>query len=175
MGGMATPSRIYWNERMWAPWWWHVALVTLVALLGSELAQTFNRPVLQVLSYLVLLGFGELLLWRSGRCRVRIDDEFLEVGNWRLELARVTSAEPLTGPGAASALHASDDGEYRQVRTWLKSMVRLEVDDPDDKPTWLFCSRRPAELVGALVAARAAAVPGGAAEALRPELSQEPG
>lgn len=150
-----------WDERLTVPWTWHAGLLVATALLGAEVAQTLHSgPALLAVPFLAIAGFGELLLWRAGSSRVRIGAGTVQVGNWRLPLARVRSVEPLTGPAAVVALRTPEAGQYRLIRGWVTGAVRLEVDDPDDQPIWLFSTRRPQGFTAALVAARAATVPG---------------
>lgn len=48
-----------------------------------------------------------------------------------------------------------DARAYLCIRGWVRPVVRIPLDDPaDPTPYWLVSSRRPAELVSALSAAR---------------------
>lgn len=149
-----------WNERLYVPWTWHAGLVVGTVLLGAEIAQALPpRPAVLALPFLALLALGEALFWRNGRTRVRIDAGTIEVGNWRLPLAQVRSVEPLQGRASTAALRRPDGTDYRLIRGWIHGLVRLEVDDPEDRPVWLFSTRSPEAVTAALVRARQAALP----------------
>jgi hypothetical protein len=152
-----------WRERLRVPVWWHLGVVCFVAIFGTELAQIMTARWLQVLTYLILFALGELLLWRAGHGVVEVTDTRIRVGTWALPLAQIRSVEPLTGPAGYAALREGGEDVYRYVRGWVHGLVRLEVDDPEDVPVWLFSTRNPRALAGAVVRARERAVPGSTA------------
>lgn len=158
---MDDPDRQFWRERLRVPIWWHLGLLGFVVVFGTELAQIMTARWLQASTYVVLLALGELLLWRAGHGLVRVTASRIQVGGWQLQLSQVRSVEPLTGPAGHAALREGSEDVYRYVRGWVHGLVRLEVDDPQDQPVWLFSSRDPHRLVGALVTAREQALPGG--------------
>lgn len=99
------------------------------------------------------------LVWLS-RTRVELVDEadgvHLRVGQAHLPvdvIARVAEV-PATAKSAALGRQL-DPAAFVQHRVWVKTMVLIVLDDPEDPtPYWLISTRRPAELLAALDRAR---------------------
>lgn len=144
------------DEKLRVPLWWHALAVAFSGLFGGQLAALWHGNLsAQALVYSVVLGVAEIFLWRLGQGRILLAAGSLQVGNWRLPLTQVRTAVPLDAGDTRAALRWRGDGAYRYIRGWIATSVRLEVDDPDDAPVWLFSTRHPEVLTDALLRARA--------------------
>lgn len=117
-----------------------------MVLLAVSLAVAVFAYVEPVVGAVITGGFtlGMVLLALSyGRATVRVDDDGLAVGRFRLETRWIRSAEALTGPAAVAALgRNADRRDFLQTRPYIADLVRIELDDPaDPHPHWLVSSR----------------------------------
>ncbi|MHB8340928.1 MAG: DUF3093 family protein [Mycobacteriales bacterium] len=144
------------DEKLRVPPWWHAVAVGFAALFGGQTAALFSGNLgAQAVVYFVVLLMVEVLLWWVSRGRIHLAGGALQVGNWRLPLAQVRTVVPLGAADTRQALRWRGDGAYRYIRGWIATSVRLEVDDPEDAPVWLFSTRHPDALAAALLRARA--------------------
>jgi hypothetical protein len=135
------------------PHWWLGALA-LAALVAAEIHS--GAPGLRaVLPYAVLLPLTVLLLAVGSRGEIRVEGGVLHVPGARIPIARLDHGVALdreafrqqTGP-------MLDPHAFVVSRPWLRTAVRLMLDDPaDPTPYWVVGTRRPQELLEALRAA----------------------
>lgn len=123
---------------------------SLALALGAALSPWVGLPLL-------ILGCGAVAAGlRAAGGEVEVFGGLLRAGPARL---------PLEDVGAVLALDAAaawrlrgpeaDSRAYLYLRGWVPTAVRVEVADPSDPtPYWYVSTRRPAELVAALDAAR---------------------
>ena len=138
-------------ERWVVPLAWWPAALGLAALAAAEIHG--GAPGTRaVLPYAVLLSVTLLLLLAGSRSRVTVEDGVLHVPGARIPLARLDHGVVLdreafrqqTGPMA-------DPRAFVVSRPWLRTAVRLTVDDPaDPTPYWVVGSRHPERLLEAL-------------------------
>jgi hypothetical protein len=144
------------RERLWpSPAIWALvpanALVLTVVFLPVGPAAATAGAVVGALATL-------LLLLRS-TATLQVADGVLTAGRAQIPIGLLGPAEPLdpdrmrraTGPGL-------DARAYLLLRGWLRSGVRVPVQDPQDPtPYWLLSSRRPDQLAAAISRAGSAA------------------
>jgi len=148
------PRTIY-AERLWVPlWWWPIAF-GLTFLLAAEIHM--GAPGIRAwLPYVLLLPIPIwLLLWLS-RHRVEVvqrgDGTELLVDRAHLPVDVISRAAAVPPTAKSAALGRQlDPAAYVQHRAWVRPMVLLVLDDPDDPtPYWLVSSRRPDRVLAAL-------------------------
>ncbi|HEY2207551.1 MAG TPA: DUF3093 domain-containing protein [Pseudonocardia sp.] len=163
------------DERLWVPWrYWlgllaAVLLLTVTVRLGHPGVPVWVTPV-------ALLAAGGTGLFRLGRTRVTVTGDNPGTGAGEAEVAdgsgaagpvlRVGPASlPLRFVAGASVVPATskqaqlgpefDPRAFLLHRAWLRRMVRVDLDDPDDPtPYWIFSVRDPEALLAALDAPR---------------------
>lgn len=84
--------------------------------------------------------------------RVRVQGGELLAGRAHIPLGLLRDPVVLEGPALREALGPGLDARaYVCLRGWIRTAVRVDVDDPQDPtPYWVVSTRRPAELVAAL-------------------------
>lgn len=132
------------------PHWWLGALA-LAALVAAEIHS--GAPGLRaVLPYAVLLPLTVVLLAVGSRGQITVENGVLHVPGARIPIARLDHGVALdreafrqqTGPMA-------DPRAFVVSRPWLRTAVRLMLDDPaDPTPYWVVGTRRPHQLLEAL-------------------------
>jgi hypothetical protein len=145
------------DERLGVPLrWWALATMFLATVLVAFLVATPLWVALAVTGALTALVAG--LFVSYGAARVSVHDGELTAGRAHVPVALLGEATAL-GPDERRRVAGvdADARAYLLLRPYLLSAVRVEVVDPSDPtPYWLVSTRRPAQLVAALSAARAA-------------------
>ncbi|GGG08519.1 hypothetical protein GCM10007304_23240 [Rhodococcoides trifolii] len=152
----APTTRVVYSERLWVPLWYWVAALVVAGLLSAEVHMG-SPGVLTWLPYVVLVPFAVWGALHLSRTRVEITDgpegRVLHVGKAHLPVA-VVSRVAVVPPSAKSAAlgRQLDPAAFVQHRTWVKPMVIVVLDDPEDStPYWLVSSRHPEKVADALV------------------------
>lgn len=153
----ASPSAPSYRERLWVPIWWWVAGLAIAGLLAAEV--NMGAPgVIAWLPYVLLLPFPAWgLVWLS-RMRVEVipaagdTPAELHVGRAHLPVDAIARVAVVPASAKSAALGRQlDPAAFVQNRTWIKPMLLVVLDDPDDPtPYWLVSTRRPRELAEAL-------------------------
>jgi hypothetical protein len=154
---MTQPAPGY-SERWIVPLLWWPSTLGLATLVAAELHSGFPGPR-AVVPYAVLIPLAAILLAAGSRGRVVVADGVLHVPGARIPIRHLAEGVALnredfrlqTGPMA-------DTRAFVVSRPWLRTAVRLTVDDPaDPTPYWVVGTKRPAELLAAIRAEAAAA------------------
>lgn len=152
------PATVY-SERLWVPaWWWLIGLF-VAGLLAAEIHM--GAPGLRAwLPYVILLPLPIWgMIWMS-RLRVEVVDEadgrHLRVGDAHLPVGVIARTAQVPASAKSAALGRQlDPAAYVQHRTWVKTMILVVLDDPEDPtPYWLVSTRHPAKVLAALDGAR---------------------
>ncbi|KZE19090.1 MULTISPECIES: DUF3093 domain-containing protein [Brevibacterium] len=102
---------------------------------------------------LPVITFALLALWlRSLTVTIIVTDQRLYVGEAHIERIFISRAEALdeTATGTARGV-GLDARAFLVTRPWVKTAVRVDIDDAaDPTPYWLVSTRRPRELAAAL-------------------------
>lgn len=139
-------------------WWWLIGLF-VAGLLAAEIHM--GAPGLRAwLPYVILLPLPIWgMIWMS-RLRVEVVDEadgrHLRVGDAHLPVAVIARTAEVPASAKSAALGRQlDPAAYVQHRTWVKTMILVVLDDPEDPtPYWLVSTRHPAKVLAALEDAR---------------------
>nr|WP_246372312.1 DUF3093 domain-containing protein [Gordonia humi] len=141
------------TERLTAPWWWWLIGAVLTAVLGYEIRlaayhQAWSWAAFPVLA--ILIGWG---IWSMGRPKVAVDADGAVHANKAVLPREVIARGAAIAPSAKSAAMGRqlDPAAYVMHHAWIKSMVLLVLDDPDDPtPYWLISTRHPEKVLAAL-------------------------
>lgn len=143
------------RERLWAPAsWWGIGLffaVTFTTAVGFAVSPAVSA----VAGLLTIAGVAGALLW-YGRAPVTVDGTGLTAGRSVLEWDWLGEVQPLDEAATRRLLGPdADRAAHLVVRGYVRTAVRVEVNDPaDPHPYWLVSTRRPRELAAAVAAAR---------------------
>ncbi|WP_312880455.1 DUF3093 domain-containing protein [Actinokineospora xionganensis] len=142
------------RERMYVTWyWWPLPLIAAV-LLSAEIHMGYPG-VRAWLPYVVIVPLALLLIVRSGRTKVAVEDGELLVGDAHLPLEFVGEVEVFEAKDKRRVLGPHlDPAAFMLHRGWVGPLLRVQVTDPaDPTPYWVFSTRKPAELAAILRAA----------------------
>ncbi|MFD4368286.1 DUF3093 domain-containing protein [Rhodococcus sp. NPDC058521] len=155
----ANGSSTVFAERLWVPIWWWVAALFVAGLLAAELHM--GAPGVRAwLPYLLVLPIPIWAMFWMSRLRVEVIDEkdgrHLRVGEAHLPVDVIARAAEVPASAKSAALGRQlDPAAFVQHRAWVKTMILVVLDDPDDPtPYWLVSTRRPAKLLAAIDGAR---------------------
>ncbi|WP_307851899.1 DUF3093 domain-containing protein [Williamsia sp. CHRR-6] len=141
------------NERLRVPHWWWAFGAVIVGVFGYEIQLSLRKAPWSVVAYPVVAALIVWMLWSLGRARIRVDSDH-ELWAHRAHIPVSVIARAATIPASAKSAAMGrqlDPAAFLVHRAWVKTMVLLVLDDPDDPtPYWLVSTRRPAELIAAL-------------------------
>lgn len=156
------------TERLWIPIWWWVAALAVAALIGYEFGLALRSvPTWVFIAAMMPVAVG-FCLWLS-RDQISVTHDgpaarepgspegTLDLkGRAHLPLAAISRTVSVPASARSAAMGRQLDPEaYVAQRTWVKTMVLIVLDDPDDPtPYWLISSRHPDRLMAALGSAR---------------------
>ncbi|PPK98377.1 Protein of unknown function (DUF3093) [Kineococcus xinjiangensis] len=129
---------------------------TWVACLGIALTAGFvPLPVLGPAGALVaalVAAAAVTAALLAASARVEVSGGTLVAGRSRIPLHHLGRAEPLDAGAMRRVMGPDADARAHLVtRGWVRTGVRVAVEDPEDPtPYWLISTRRPAELAAAL-------------------------
>lgn len=140
--------------------WWALAGVAVLALFLAydvTIGSAFALPAAGALAV-------ACALWLVSRSSVEVaaDASGLRVGRASLPAWAIGEVAPLDQEATARQRGVdADPHAYFALAGYVKTSVRVQVDDPADPvPYWLVSTRHPAALASALVAAREAGAGG---------------
>lgn len=133
------------------PWWLCAGVLSFAVLLAAELHLGYGGLRAWV-PYVVAVPVAVALLAWLSRVRVAVSGGELRVDDAHIPVALLADAEVLDPAAKRAALGPElDPLAFVVHRPWVRSAVRVTLDDPDDPtPYWLISSRRPEQLVAAL-------------------------
>jgi len=151
MPGSEDPHAPFFRERLTVPLLWWLIATLGVGIGGAEVFAGFDWHVVVVV-YLVLALPTAAILLATGRLTVTVDEGGLHAGGVTLpadaigEVRRLTAAETkrFLGPSADRTAHMA-------ARGYVRESVAIRTRDMPECPYWLVSSRRPDELIAALV------------------------
>lgn len=146
-----TPANRH-DERLFVPkWWWLVAAV-IIGLLGYEIQLSLHQSSLSWIAYVVLTPLAIWFLWSMGRTRIWVADGELFADKAHLPISAIGRAAAIPASAKSAAMGRQlDPAAFLVHKFWVKTMVLLVLDDPDDPtPYWLVSTRSPEKLVAAL-------------------------
>jgi hypothetical protein len=146
--GPAGPAPAF-DERLWpSPTGW-IAVPALAAMLGIALWPVGTGAGLA--AAIVGLVLAGVVAVRSAT-RVRVQDGELRAGSAHIPLTLLRAPQSLDADATRHALGPGLDARaHLCLRGWVRTAVRVELDDPaDPTPYWIVSTRRPEALVAAL-------------------------
>ncbi|MDL9936391.1 DUF3093 domain-containing protein [Gordonia sp. ABSL1-1] len=150
------------DERLYVPWWWWLAAAVVTGVVGHEIELSAHNSPWGLLGYAGTAVLCVAVLLSMSRTRIRVDhDRLLHADRARLPRSVIARAASVPATAKSAALGRQlDPAAYLVHRAWVKTMVLIVLDDPDDPtPYWLVSTRRPAQLLAALGVEDAAAQP----------------
>lgn len=139
------------RERLYASWWtWPLPVVAAV-LLAAEIHMGYPG-VRAWLPYIVLIPLAIAVPLSLGRTKVEVTGSELWVGDAHLPLRFVADAEVITADEHRTALGPDlDPASFVRHRPWIRTAVRVWLDDENDPtPYWVISTRRPEKLTDVL-------------------------
>ncbi|NQX10162.1 DUF3093 domain-containing protein [Microbacteriaceae bacterium VKM Ac-2855] len=141
------------REKLWpTPW---VFVATALVIPASILV---FAPINFTAGVFVALGlFAAAVLTLIGLSPVlEVTEDELRAGKAHIPLELVGEPESFTGERAfAQRGPVLDARAYLVLRGWVKDVVRVPLEDPEDPtPYWLISSRRPNDVVAAIQGSR---------------------
>ncbi|QNQ91447.1 DUF3093 family protein [Corynebacterium poyangense] len=137
------------EERQWIPWYWWIFAALVVALISAQLGH--NRSLAWYIVPATLLG--ALILWwflsiSSTRIRVFQDHQggrWLQAGKAILPASVVSRSLAVPASAKRNAMGRQlDPAAFVVSHGWVKEMVMLVLDDPEDPtPYWLVGTKNP--------------------------------
>ncbi|WP_168700418.1 DUF3093 domain-containing protein [Gordonia paraffinivorans] len=148
------------DERLVVPWWWWLAAVVVTGVVGYEIQLSAHGSKWSIIGYVATAFIAVMLLISMSRTRIRVTADG-ELHAHRARLPRSVIARGATVPPSAKSAALGrqlDPAAYLVHRFWVKTMVLLVLDDPDDPtPYWLVSTRHPEKVLEALGLSDAAA------------------
>ncbi len=135
------------------PLWWWLAAAVLTGVVGYEIQLSAHRAAWSWVGYVAVGLLCVWMLWSLGRNTVRVTaDQELHAGRARLPRAVISRGATIPATAKSAALGRQlDPAAFLVHRAWVKTMVLLVLDDPDDPtPYWLVSTRDPAGVLAAL-------------------------
>ncbi|GAA4508040.1 DUF3093 domain-containing protein [Brevibacterium yomogidense] len=144
----ASSSTLYSERLSPSVGWW------ITVLFLSAMTSLLALPLTQVGAVVVPLVVGAAVIaWmRSLSTPIVVTDQTFVAGRAHIDRTFIAGA---TGHDAEQSFaqrgHLLDARAHLVLRPWVKTVVRVEIDDPaDPTPYWLVSTRRPDALVSAL-------------------------
>ncbi|EGD53972.1 DUF3093 domain-containing protein [Gordonia neofelifaecis] len=141
------------RERLIVPWWWWLAGLAVTAIFGYEVQLAAYRQPWSIVAYPIIAGLIAWGLYSMGRTPVRVDaDGALHAGKAMLPGEVIARGAVVSAAQRSAAMGRQlDPAAFVLHRTWVKTMVLVVLDDPDDPtPYWLISTREPAQVLAAL-------------------------
>lgn len=155
----AATETVRYQERLRVPLWWCLPAFLLAVIIAYEV-NLGVRSLPDWVPYAVLLPVAVAVLVWLGRVDVRVvstsdgDGAATElwVGSAHLPASVISrSAEVPKSAKSAALGRQLDPAAYVVHRAWVKPMILVVLDDPDDPtPYWLVSCRRPDRVLAAL-------------------------
>ena len=139
------------RERLYVTWWiWPLPLLA-AGLLAAEVHMGFPG-VRSWLPYVILLPLTTVLIVRMGSTKVEVSGGELKAGDAHIPLALLGDVEIIAPEDRRRAMGPQlDPAAFVVHRGWVKPLVRVRVDDPEDPtPYWVISTRHPEALAAAL-------------------------
>ncbi|HEX7306128.1 DUF3093 domain-containing protein [Lentzea sp.] len=151
MSETAVTATTTYRERLYVTWWFWPLPLLAAALLAAEIHMGFPG-VRSWLPYVVLLPLTVLLIVRLGSTKVEVAGGELRAGEAHIPLELLGEAEIVAPEHKRRTMGPElDPAAYVVHRGWVKPLVRVRVDDPEDPtPYWVISTRHPEELVAAI-------------------------
>lgn len=150
---------IIYREQLWVPWWYWALAVPGIVVCTAQIA--FNRSVIWLIvggTLVTLVGLWILITLSKTKLSVEVDaagETWLHAGTAVLPASVVAKSLAVPASAQRNALGRQlDPAAFLVTHTWVRTMVLLVLDDPEDPtPYWLVSTRRPEQLLEAFLGA----------------------
>ncbi|OUZ08355.1 hypothetical protein BHE97_14165 [Aeromicrobium sp. PE09-221] len=147
---MPPPTTVH-RERLTvtAPWW---VAVGIFAVIMGWLLWVAATPVIALVTAVGTLVVAGALVAFYGSVKIEADSDGLRAGRAFLDAAHIGTVEPLDAAAWRRAVGPEGDVRaFTLLRPYVRTGVRVTVDDPDDPtPFWLVSTRFPGSVARAL-------------------------
>ncbi|NKY18045.1 DUF3093 domain-containing protein [Tsukamurella spumae] len=142
-------------ERLTVPWYWWLAGAIVAGLLCFEVTLAARWGDWMIGVFVVVVAVIAVLLWSMGRGSVAVRDGELWAGNAHLPLELVSRAAAVPAAAKSAALGRQlDPAAFLYHRGWVKTMIVVVLDDPEDPtPYWMVSTRHPEKMLAHIPAA----------------------
>jgi hypothetical protein len=142
-------DKTYFEQITWGIWVWFFVAILCTSIYLAVWAPLGNTPAL-VVTLISILGFYYLSI--KMQTTTFIQDNFLYVNQAKIDLKYLKNAKALDEYEFKKAIGAeADPAAFLAINFWVKSGVKIEVDDKNDPtPYWLISSKRASELAKTL-------------------------
>ncbi|WP_185973007.1 DUF3093 domain-containing protein [Aeromicrobium piscarium] len=147
---MTPPTTVH-RERLTAAVSWWAAAAIFAVIIGWLLWVAATPAIALVAAAGSLVVAGALVAF-YGSVRIEADSHGLRAGRAFLDTAHIGSVEPLEAAAWREAIGPEGDVRaFTLLRPYVRTGVRVAVEDPDDPtPFWLVSTRFPASVARAL-------------------------
>ncbi|MDU0477853.1 DUF3093 domain-containing protein [Staphylococcus chromogenes] len=152
----AAPEVLY-SERQWVPWYWWLAAIGAAVLTAVQLQM--NRDMWWfIVPFILFAVFALWGLWQLSATNVIVEKEldgtrWLRVGGAQLPNSVVARSLAVPESAKRNAMGRQlDPAAFVASKSWLKEMVMIVLDDPEDPtPYWLVSTKNPQALLEAFL------------------------
>ena len=153
----AADGDIIYRERLWVPWWYWALAIPAIIVCTAQIA--FNRSIIWLIiggSIITLIGLWILVSLSKTKVSVEVDgsgERWLHAGTAVLPASVVSKSLVVPESAHRNALGRQlDPAAFLVTHSWVRTMVLLVLDDPEDPtPYWLVSTRKPEELLDAFL------------------------
>ncbi len=137
------------RERLTVPWHWWLSAAVAVGLIGYEVQLAARGAAWVAAVYAALAVLAAVLLWSMGRATVGVHDGEVWAGNAHLPVELITRAAAVPPSAKSAAMGRQlDPAAYLFHKGWIKTLVVLVLDDPEDPtPYWMVSTRHPEKIL----------------------------
>lgn len=153
---MKTPkSGTQYFERLTVPWYWWLLGAGVAALICFEVTLAAKWGTWMIGVFVIVVAVIAVLLWSMGRGSVGVRDGELWAGNAHLPLDLISRAAAVPAAAKSAALGRQlDPAAFLYHKGWIKTMIVVVLNDPDDPtPYWMVSTRRPEQMLALIPAA----------------------
>ena len=138
-------GKTYFEQISWGIWIWFFVAILCASIYLAIWAPLGTAAAL-VVTLISIIGFYYLYL--KMQTTTFIQDDFLYVNQAKIDLKYLKNAKALTEAEFKKLIGAdADPAAFLATNFWVKTAVKIEVNDKrDPTPYWLISSRRADEL-----------------------------
>ncbi|WP_019203237.1 DUF3093 domain-containing protein [Tsukamurella sp. 1534] len=142
-------------ERLTIPWYWWLFGAVVAGLICYEITLAAVWGSWMIGAFVVVVAVIGVLLWSMGRGTVAVREGELWAGAAHLPLELIARTAVVPASAKSSAMGRQlDPAAFVYHKGWIKTMVAVVLDDPEDPtPYWMVSTRHPEKLLASIPAA----------------------